>query len=59
MLFKIGDSKKFQIKSCNFQIYGLSTNTILDDLTCVFNEAFIVLYSKSMGAYEKAYFKCT
>lgn len=45
--------------SWNFQIYRLSTNTILDDLTCVFNEAFIVMYSNSMGAYEKAYFKCT
>lgn len=41
--------QKIQIKSCNFQIYGLSTNTILEDLTCVFNEAFIVLYSKSIG----------
>lgn len=31
----------------------------MDKLTWVFNETFIILYSKSMGAYEKAYFKCT
>lgn len=31
----------------------------MDNLTWVCNEALIILYSKSMGAYEKAYCKCT